>query len=100
MPDIQPFRALRFDSTVVGDLSDVVCPPYDVIDLGKGKWAAIDVEDRTHIIHAPSIPPGARVPPAACGASVNAKCFISTKANIEPTCRGCKQVWEREYKGK
>jgi uncharacterized protein (DUF1015 family) len=32
MPDIQPFRALRFDSTVVGDLSDVVCPPYDVID--------------------------------------------------------------------
>ena len=32
MPEIQPFRALRFDITEVGDLSDVVCPPYDVID--------------------------------------------------------------------
>lgn len=32
MPDIEPFRALRFDITEVGDLSDVVCPPYDVID--------------------------------------------------------------------
>lgn len=32
MPEIQPFRALRYDITVVGDLSDVVCPPYDVID--------------------------------------------------------------------
>lgn len=32
MPDIEPFRALRFDVTEVGELSDVVCPPYDVID--------------------------------------------------------------------
>lgn len=32
MPDIEPFRALRFDMTEVGDLSEVVCPPYDVID--------------------------------------------------------------------
>jgi len=32
MPEIEPFRALRFDITEVGDLSDVVCPPYDVID--------------------------------------------------------------------
>ncbi len=31
MPEIRPFRALRFDPEVVGDLTDVVTPPYDVI---------------------------------------------------------------------
>lgn len=31
VPEIRPFRALRFDPTTVGDLSDVVAPPYDVI---------------------------------------------------------------------
>ena len=32
MPDIRPFRGVRYDMTRVGDLSDVVAPPYDVID--------------------------------------------------------------------
>ncbi len=32
MPHIRPFRALRFDASVVGDLGLVVAPPYDVID--------------------------------------------------------------------
>ncbi|MFM7318323.1 MAG: DUF1015 family protein, partial [bacterium] len=32
MAEIHPFRALRFDIMEVGDLSKVVCPPYDVID--------------------------------------------------------------------
>ncbi len=32
MPDIQPFRGLRYDLKHVGDLTNVVCPPYDVID--------------------------------------------------------------------
>lgn len=31
MPQIRPFRALRFDASVVGDLAAVVAPPYDVI---------------------------------------------------------------------
>ena len=31
MPQIRAFRALRFDPRVVGDVSKVVCPPYDVI---------------------------------------------------------------------
>ncbi|MBS0211367.1 MAG: DUF1015 domain-containing protein [Planctomycetes bacterium] len=31
MPDMQAFRALRYDLGHVGSLSDVVCPPYDVI---------------------------------------------------------------------
>jgi uncharacterized protein (DUF1015 family) len=32
MPDIQPFRAWRYDLGRVGALSDVIAPPYDVID--------------------------------------------------------------------
>lgn len=32
MPDIRPFRALRYDIARVGALSNVVAPPYDVID--------------------------------------------------------------------
>ena len=32
MPDVRPFRGVRYDLTQVGDLSDVVAPPYDVID--------------------------------------------------------------------
>jgi uncharacterized protein (DUF1015 family) len=31
VPDIRPFRALRFDPEVVGDLGLIVAPPYDVI---------------------------------------------------------------------
>ncbi len=31
MPEIRPFRALRFDAEHVGDLTDVVAPPYDVL---------------------------------------------------------------------
>jgi uncharacterized protein (DUF1015 family) len=31
VPEIRPFRALRYDGEVVGDLSAVVSPPYDVI---------------------------------------------------------------------
>jgi len=32
MPDIRPFRGIRYDMAQVGALSDVVAPPYDVID--------------------------------------------------------------------
>src|SRR5262249_52999137 len=32
MPDIIPFRGVRYDVARVGTLSDVVAPPYDVID--------------------------------------------------------------------
>lgn len=73
---------------------------YEVSDLGNGKWGFVQDEDRTHIIHAPSVPPGAHVPPAACGAQVNTKCFINNRANVEPTCRGCADVWRREYRDK
>ena len=32
VPQIRPFRALRFDPSVIGELGAVVAPPYDVID--------------------------------------------------------------------
>jgi uncharacterized protein (DUF1015 family) len=32
VPTLRPFRALRYDPSVVGDLSLVTAPPYDVID--------------------------------------------------------------------
>ncbi len=32
MPEIRPFRGVRYDVAKVGALSDVVAPPYDVID--------------------------------------------------------------------
>ena len=32
MPDIRPFHGVRYDMAQVGALSDVVAPPYDVID--------------------------------------------------------------------
>ena len=31
MPQIRPFRALRFDADVTGELGAVIAPPYDVI---------------------------------------------------------------------
>jgi uncharacterized protein (DUF1015 family) len=31
LPDIRPFRALRYDPAVVGDLGPIVAPPYDVV---------------------------------------------------------------------
>ena len=38
MPDIRPFRGVRYDMTQVGDLSAVVAPPYDVIDAQLQDW--------------------------------------------------------------
>ncbi len=32
MAEVQAFQAWRYDVGQVGDLSDVVAPPYDVID--------------------------------------------------------------------
>ncbi len=31
MVDFRPFRGWRYDPQVVGDLADVICPPYDLI---------------------------------------------------------------------
>jgi hypothetical protein len=74
--------------------------PGEICDLGQGRMGWLDPEDFTHILHGPMIDPTSRIPNAACGAKLNAKCFISTKANVEPTCKKCAEVWKREYRGK
>jgi uncharacterized protein (DUF1015 family) len=35
VPTLGPFRALRYDPAVIGDLSAVISPPYDVISLSE-----------------------------------------------------------------
>src|SRR5438128_2167284 len=35
MADVRAFRGLRYAPRQVGDLSAVVCPPYDVISAGE-----------------------------------------------------------------
>jgi hypothetical protein len=85
--------------TPPGETQERMIQPEELADI-DGKVFFKQAEDYTHIIHAQTIPPGARIPPAACGAQVNAECFISTKANVEPSCKGCAEVWRREYKGK
>jgi uncharacterized protein (DUF1015 family) len=32
VPEVRPFRALRYESDVIGDLAAVVSPPYDVVE--------------------------------------------------------------------
>ena len=83
-----------------GKPAERMLTPYEISSLGNGKWAWIDPEDRTHILHGPLIDPKLKIPNAACGAQVNAKAFISTKANVEPSCRECAEVWKREYRNK
>ena len=43
MPDVKPFRALRYAPDAVADLAAVVAPPYDVIDAeARRRLAARD----------------------------------------------------------
>jgi len=35
VPEVRPFRALRYESEVIGDLAAVVSPPYDAISPGE-----------------------------------------------------------------
>ena len=32
MAEIRPFRAVYYNQSVVGNLSNVICPPYDIIN--------------------------------------------------------------------
>ncbi len=72
-----------------------------ILDTGVVCWK--EPEDFTHIMRTG---PGfntdgnARAFIAACEESLSPKHFISTKANVEPTCTICAEVWRREYKGK
>jgi uncharacterized protein (DUF1015 family) len=58
MPEIQPFRAVRYDSTRTGgDVSNLIAPPYDV--LGQGDKDALLSKSARNIVAVdlPHIPP-------------------------------------------
>lgn len=49
MPEIRPFRALRYDAERVAALDQVVAPPYDVIS--PARRAALAARDPHNIVH-------------------------------------------------
>ncbi|MCU0483479.1 MAG: DUF1015 domain-containing protein [Chloroflexi bacterium] len=50
MPEIRPFRALRYDAARVGRLDRVVAPPYDVISPAhRAELAARDPRNVVHV---------------------------------------------------
>src|SRR3990172_8237009 len=74
VPIVRPFRALRYDAAALGDLSAVICPPYDVITpaererlLARDPRNAVRVE--LPVAAPPPPPPWARGgrPPAGGG---------------------------------
>jgi uncharacterized protein (DUF1015 family) len=48
--EVRPFRAFRFNPTVVGDVSACIAPPYDVIDAGRQK--ELHAKNQYNIVHA------------------------------------------------
>ena len=64
---------------------------------GKVYW--YDLNDYTHVTSKEKPTPATPVAiyPAACGESPAFKQFISTKANIEPSCPGCAEYYRKEY---
>jgi uncharacterized protein (DUF1015 family) len=50
VPELSPFRALRYDASAVPDISAVLCPPYDVISPGEREvLAARDPRNAVHV---------------------------------------------------
>src|SRR5688500_9009062 len=45
---LSPFRALRFEPAVAGDLRALTCPPYDVID--EDEAAALEADSDVNVI--------------------------------------------------
>ena len=64
MTDVQPLRALHYDPAVTGDLSNVVAPPYDVIDAEQ---RAAFLERSPFNVVAVDMPRGEPDPYAAAG---------------------------------
>jgi uncharacterized protein (DUF1015 family) len=50
VPDLLPFRALRYNASAIGDLSNVLCPPYDVISAAeRERLAGLDPRNAVHV---------------------------------------------------
>lgn len=66
MPELTPFKAIRFDATrLSGDLTSVLAPPYDVLDQSD-KDALLKRSDRNIVaLDLPHIPPKSAGPATA-----------------------------------
>lgn len=62
MPTLRPFRALRFDPAVVGDLSAVISPPYDVISPAERERLLARHPRNVVRIELPVVSPGSNAP--------------------------------------
>jgi uncharacterized protein (DUF1015 family) len=58
MADVQPLRALHYDLSVVGSLSDVAAPPYDVIDPEQRAALAARSSHNVVLVDLPEAPLG------------------------------------------
>ena len=59
MPDIRPFRGLRYDPLNVPDLGAVLCPPYDIIEPDqRARLAARDPRNAVHVELPVGVPGG------------------------------------------
>jgi hypothetical protein len=87
-------------ATPPGSTQERMLLPFEVRWIpkeGRDRAYWLEPEDYTHILHAPTIPAGAKIPPAACGAKIPTNSFISNRANVEPTCSKCAKVWREHY---
>ncbi len=74
--------------------------PDELQFLPDGRVLIKEPEDYTHIIHAPTLKAAERVPAAACEYKASAKTLINPRANVEPTCKVCAQIWKAFYQEK
>jgi len=67
MADVQPLRALHYDPAVVGPLSDVTAPPYDVIDASQRVALLTRSPFNVVAVDLPQVEPGGADPYATAG---------------------------------
>lgn len=67
MADVQPLQALRYDTSLVGDLSQVVAPPYDVIDPAQRQGLLARSPFNVVAVDLPQTEPGGRDPYEVAG---------------------------------
>jgi uncharacterized protein (DUF1015 family) len=58
VPELSPFPALRYDARAIGEVSAVLCPPYDVIDRAERERLARGPHNAVHLELAQAGPAG------------------------------------------
>ncbi len=75
MPELMPFAAIRYDfASTGGDLSDVVAPPYDVVDQNDKDALLARSANNIVSVDLPHVPPKSAGPPA---------CYVEAAARFE-----------------